>query len=1066
MQSNFSPSINIGRDLGKTLSYIPTENAINAFDTIFRRRVSGAKSYCLIGTYGTGKSAFLLALMGFLQGKNTYFPSLNGHAKPTEFLYFQGDYASLIEQFAEKVSAKEATSKEVIKAFKNLYKTLEKEGKAVVIVVDEFGKFLEYAGKNEPEKELYFVQQLAELANDEKKQITFITTLHQEFDAYASQLSKRQIQEWEKVKGRLLEIPFNEPVEQLLQLASNYLQSNKDEFPSVNHISEVIQIIEQAQVFPLRNKLDIQFAKGLAPFDILSAGVLAQALQRYGQNERSLFTFLESDANYGLRHYDESNPYFNLACVFDYLIDNFHSYLTTSRNSDYIQWAALRKAIERVEGHIQQDVVEAVKIVKSIGLLNIFASAAAKIDGDFLEQYAKYSLGIENSASIIGVLEEKQIIRFIRYKNSYILFEGSDLNIDLALQQAESKVQVPENIVPVLKTLFQLPHVIAKQIQYIKGTPRLFRFEIVNEPVVEYPRGEFDGVIQLIFGTSNTVQETSSNSQEAVLFGVSKSVTEIRETLIEIEKVKKVIAENQDDSVALRELKGLRLHLIDTLNELVSQNIYNGGFDWYFHGEKVELNSTKAFNKFLSTICEKTYPDTPVFKNELMNRHSLSSAIANARGHFFEALVTQYQNENFGFPEDKYPPEKTIYQALIKQTGIHRKNSLNNYDLFQPQDNSFQKLWDASEAFFNKAKSKRRSLKDFFEMFTEPPLKLKNGFVNFWLPIYLFIKRNDYALYHEGVFVPELNRETIDIIYKYPQRFEFKAFDLEGIRLEIFNQYRVLIQQDYEAKPTKQTFIDTIKPFLVFYNQLKPYVKQTKIGLSTEAQRFRETISKTTDAEKAFFEDFPNALGFRRLTEENSDGLKLFADKLQRVIVELREAYQKLVNRFEEWLCLEVGVDTIDFEVCKGILQKRYKNIKKQQLLGKQRVFLAQITSPLDDRESWLNAVANSIMGKGLDKMLDAEEVSIQSKIGNMLKELDNLQALSNMTINEEKEEAFKIDITSFKKGTVGYKVRLPKSKIDGKLVSALKEKLGDDTRMNIAILTKLLEEQLKDDES
>ena len=91
------------------------------------------------------------------------------------------------------------------------------------LIVDEFGKFLEYASQNEPKKELYFIQQLAEFVNNSDLNIVLYTTVHQNFDAYALSLTQSQKQEWTKVKGRFKEITFNEPVEQLLFLASEHL---------------------------------------------------------------------------------------------------------------------------------------------------------------------------------------------------------------------------------------------------------------------------------------------------------------------------------------------------------------------------------------------------------------------------------------------------------------------------------------------------------------------------------------------------------------------------------------------------------------------------------------------------------------------------------------------------------------------------------------------------------------------------------------------------------------------------------------------------------------------------
>ncbi len=90
------------------------------------------------------------------------------------------------------------------------------------------GNFLSMLLRNKPEKELYIIQKLAEFVNDPEKNIIFIVTLHQGIEAYGSRFDKKEKNEWEKVKGRLKEIAFNEPVEQLLYLAAKKLD-NKEE---------------------------------------------------------------------------------------------------------------------------------------------------------------------------------------------------------------------------------------------------------------------------------------------------------------------------------------------------------------------------------------------------------------------------------------------------------------------------------------------------------------------------------------------------------------------------------------------------------------------------------------------------------------------------------------------------------------------------------------------------------------------------------------------------------------------------------------------------------------------
>src|SRR5690606_13990873 len=222
MANNFTTSINIIRDTYRDFKYIPTPNAKKTVSQIVNDFKKGIRSFNVVGTYGTGKSSFLLALEQSIRGTNRYFEP-NFIAKPKcDFVKIVGSYSSIVEHFAEtfEVQTSKNQLENILSEIYNRYHSIGKDNKILFILIDEFGKFLEYATKHNPEKELYFVQQLAEFCNNPNHNIVLITTVHQSLESYAYSLSKIQQQEWTKVKGRFREITFNEPVEQLLFLAS------------------------------------------------------------------------------------------------------------------------------------------------------------------------------------------------------------------------------------------------------------------------------------------------------------------------------------------------------------------------------------------------------------------------------------------------------------------------------------------------------------------------------------------------------------------------------------------------------------------------------------------------------------------------------------------------------------------------------------------------------------------------------------------------------------------------------------------------------------------------------
>ena len=228
MANNVTTSVNILRDTERNFHYIPTPNARQVVSQIVNDFKKGIRAFNIIGTYGTGKSSFLLALEQSIRGTQRYFdPNFVANPK-VDFVKIVGSFTSIIEKFADtfEVTASKNKHENILSEIFNRYHSLGKDNGVLFLFVDEFGKFLEYASKHNPENELYFIQQLAEFCNNPKYNIVLITAVHQSFESYAYSLTSSQKQEWSKVKGRFREITFNEPVEQLLFLASEYVAEN------------------------------------------------------------------------------------------------------------------------------------------------------------------------------------------------------------------------------------------------------------------------------------------------------------------------------------------------------------------------------------------------------------------------------------------------------------------------------------------------------------------------------------------------------------------------------------------------------------------------------------------------------------------------------------------------------------------------------------------------------------------------------------------------------------------------------------------------------------------------
>lgn len=1082
-RNKFSPSINIIRDSDFDFDYIATPNSSAVFTQIFSEALLGNKVHCIIGSYGTGKSSLLLAIKQTLSSDKKHFKghdTLINQLPDYKFIPIVGDYLSLTHYISGlfNFNNDNYTSSAIFKALDNYYKQLKKEGKGLAILIDEFGKFLEFASKNNPESELYFIQQLAEWVNNPKNDTILITTLHQDFNTYALALSKNQKQEWDKIKGRFKEIVFNEPVEQLLFLAAERIA---EKFAGViinKNFDNLFDRIKASKAFPLRNQLEKDFAQKLYPFDILSAAVLTLSLQEYGQNERSLFSFIESRDYFGINDFVGDKQFYSLAHVYDYLINNYYTAITSQYNNrHFTQLATIRTTLEKLEFLFTGvEYLQASTLIKSIGLLNIFSSNAATLDFNFYCSYGKLALGIKNPEEVIRLLETHKVIRFQGYNCRYIFSEATDLNIQVEIDAAGKLIEKAANFLENLNQHFDFPYIPAKAAFYEKGTPRFFQFKLTSEPTHLIPEGEIDGFINLIFNddpvTIKKIEEFSRNCNEAILFGYYKNTTDIQNTLFEIQKVRKVIKANYSDKSAVKALTEIEEHYVQLLNHYVLDCLYsdNGYIIWFYKGERKKIKGRQALNKHLSEICKNVYFSTPIFKNELINKTKVSGQISMARNKLINRLLTDIEKENIGFTNTEFPPEKTIFLSLLENSKIHGKvNGVWGWQKPVEDNNisaSFIDLWEAGELFLESTKCKERSLQEFIDVLLTKPFKLKQGLVDIWLPVFLLCKNDEYALYESNMYLPQLNGALFELISKKPELFKIKAFDVAGVKLELFNRYRILLNQAESNKPTNKLFIQTIKPFLAFYRDLPEYSKKTN-RLNKKTIALRAVIATAKDPEKAFFDDFPTALGFSlNELQSNKKNSEMFIWQMQEAIKELRTCHNELIDRIETFLITDlfvIGSNSKDYKVN---IREHYKGIKAHLLLGRQKSFYNKLLSPLDDRKAWLNSLVQSSIGKALNNITDEEEVLLYDKIRESVYELDNLCEISQEDAIEQEEDIVKIEITSFVQGLQKNLLRVPKvqSKEMQTRINNVRNALSKDKKLNITVLAKLLQELLKNE--
>ena len=449
---------------------------------------------------------------------------------------------------------------------------------------------------------------------------------------------------------------------------------------------------------------------------------------------------------------------------------------------------------------------------------------------------------------------------------------------------------------------------------------------------------------------------------------------------------------------------------------------------------------------------------------EMLNKEKVGASISKARLTLLKAMLSSGDKKDLELG-DKFPPEKTIYNIILKQNGIHRqKDGDAAFGLYAPTNNQVLPLWRACESFLESTKEKKRKLTDLVKVLQERPFKLKQGLIDLWIPMFLIVEQSKYALFNNGKYIPYLTGELLELLPKNLKDYSIKAFSQDNISKEIFNKYREFLRKPESEFIDKNTFNNTYNQFFIFYRNLNNYSKQTRKFDSPYTAKFRDILALATDPEKAIFEDLPESLGLNETLKDNPKACDSFLEQLRTSVHELVVCYDAFIDRIESSVVDALGLEG-DYLSYKAELVKRYSHVKRSLLPQKTLSFLQRVLSPAETKKEFYEKVGSLIFDKSLVNVVDGEEDYLIDNILYLFRELDSYVEMSDC--DETKNAVFHFEIVSSGGNNVKRKtVVLPKSQATqtASLEGRIEKILTGNHEVDTAALLQLLSKKMKED--
>ncbi len=215
----------------------------------------------------------------------------------------------------------------------------------LVIFIDEMGKILEAATQGRGD--LYFLQQLAECASRSQGRLLVIGVLHQSFAEYTGRLAQRTRDEWMKAQGRFIDMPLAIAANEQLALLAAAIETDRPPCAAATAAVALATVMNRQR--PVADRHLDRHLTGCWPLNPVTASLLGPfSRRRFGQNQRSLFSFLNSAEPHGFQEFlarATATETYTPAMFWDYLRHNLAPSILAS--PDGHRWSTAEDAIER-----------------------------------------------------------------------------------------------------------------------------------------------------------------------------------------------------------------------------------------------------------------------------------------------------------------------------------------------------------------------------------------------------------------------------------------------------------------------------------------------------------------------------------------------------------------------------------------------------------------------------------------------------------------------------------------------------------------------------------------------
>ena len=1054
VSTRFAKSVNLERDLDRLEplnGYVVTDRVVDTIERVIHPAATtpGGGAWSLTGPYGSGKSSCAVMLAGLLSEAGTTRDTALGlvdsvspdagqlvrqahrqHGTEQTGFYrgvvtaghetLNQTVARALHQAATRnpdqnqvpmtgplraLSQTEATPPPdlLVEAARKLA-----EHKPLLLTIDEFGKTLESAQHGNG-SDPYLLQQLAEAGQSSVGYPIFLVTLqHLSFGDYLLGYGGgTHHQEWAKVQGRFEDIPYTgSPAETRQIISDGFVVNNQQLWEQITRWAA--SHADSMQHCGLQDLTNPDVIASCYPLHPLASLILPELCSRYGQHERTLFTFLADTVQQFLNRTEHTPDMILPSVGLDLLYDYFVS-ASTANVLHSGRWGEIVTRLRDIHGLTSDQT----RLAKTVAILNLVSEG-----GTVRASEPVLQLTDPTFRDVIYGLVNSGLVVYRPFADEYRIWKGSDVDVTALLDDTRSE----QDKQTLTETLCSIDHtlvpVVAARHSAVTHTLRVFKQCYTDASAASVlsamsdQASAYDGLLLRVTDLENELPAIDLPAiGKPVVAAIPHDLSEVDHTAREVAAVNAALNTTDvlNDWVTRQELGERLAHANIRLGQALYYAYQSEECGWWMLNPTTtqweRLNAGRG-SAPLSDACDLIYHQTPVVRNEMLNRVALTPQGSKARRVLLEAMITHPSDPGLGL--SGHGPEVAMYQAMLSHTGIHVDGCF-----IRPSEQSFQPAWDAMVTAFQQAEHTRVGLEDIHKVLLASPFGMKRSAVPVMMMAGLLGFSDSIAVYEHGTFKPSVTPEMAERMVRNPSHFAVKHYaNVSGARQEVI---KAIASRFDVPNTTRQrrvsNVLDVVSVLVSRAARLNNHTRKT-LHLSDTAAAGRDILLSAVEPDMLLFYDLPTVLGYPEVPA-NSDMYPHssdYAEALADMLSELEAVYPLLLERLLKKLSNTLS------GASRQVIAQQAETLATNPLDPNVRPFVLALSNS-DERTSdtdWAATVGTVIVRKAPTEWSDEDVLRYDQEISYQVAAFRRLAALhaSNQTMGDDDSSGFRVVFT------------------------------------------------------